>query len=134
MQRRHLHTYPQIPAPSTRPKHPPQTPTSRPQVYELSQQFLPKDWIMEKWEEGFYITAMAGGWHSDMDLGGTQISTLHVAVAGTCACQATYTRLGVLKCVDCMLLGGPVAAMHMSQGHVPCRNCVPFSSPFLLSY
>ncbi|GAB4816588.1 hypothetical protein N2152v2_003634 [Parachlorella kessleri] len=30
------------------------------QVYELSQQFLPKDWIMEKWEEGFYITAMAG--------------------------------------------------------------------------
>lgn len=30
------------------------------QVYELSTQFLPKDWIMEKWEEGFYITAMAG--------------------------------------------------------------------------
>ena len=23
-------------------------------------QFLPKDWIMEKWEEGYYITAMAG--------------------------------------------------------------------------
>lgn len=30
------------------------------QVYELSGQFLPKDWIMDKWEEGFYITAMAG--------------------------------------------------------------------------
>jgi hypothetical protein len=30
------------------------------QVYELSNQFLPKEWIMEKWEEGFYITAMAG--------------------------------------------------------------------------
>lgn len=30
------------------------------QVYTLSPQFLPKDWIMEKWEEGFYITAMAG--------------------------------------------------------------------------
>ena len=30
------------------------------QVYELSHQFLPKEWIMEKWEEGFYITAMAG--------------------------------------------------------------------------
>ena len=30
------------------------------QVYELSSQFLPKEWIMEKWEEGFYITAMAG--------------------------------------------------------------------------
>lgn len=30
------------------------------QVYELSMQFLPKEWIMEKWEEGYYITAMAG--------------------------------------------------------------------------
>ncbi len=30
-------------------------------MYELStQHFLPKDWIMERWEEGFYITAMAG--------------------------------------------------------------------------
>eukprot|EP00877_Chromochloris_zofingiensis_P013793 jgi/Chrzof1/8668/Cz03g19130.t1 len=30
------------------------------QVYSLSNQFLPKEWIMEKWEEGYYITAMAG--------------------------------------------------------------------------
>lgn len=30
------------------------------QVYNLSQQFLPKDWIMERWEEGYYITSMAG--------------------------------------------------------------------------
>lgn len=30
------------------------------QVYELSQSFLPKEWIMEKWEEGYYITSMAG--------------------------------------------------------------------------
>ncbi|KAI3428793.1 hypothetical protein D9Q98_007612 [Chlorella vulgaris] len=30
------------------------------QVYDLSNQFLPKDWIMEKWEDGYYITAMAG--------------------------------------------------------------------------
>ena len=30
------------------------------QVYNLSQHFLPKEWIMEKWEEGYYITAMAG--------------------------------------------------------------------------
>lgn len=30
------------------------------QVYNLTQQFLPKEWIMEKWEEGYYITAMAG--------------------------------------------------------------------------
>lgn len=31
------------------------------QVYSLAtNQFLPKEWIMEKWEEGFYITTMAG--------------------------------------------------------------------------
>eukprot|EP01026_Neomeris_dumetosa_P063757 TRINITY_DN6054_c0_g5_i3.p1 TRINITY_DN6054_c0_g5~~TRINITY_DN6054_c0_g5_i3.p1 ORF type:complete len:777 (-),score=117.85 TRINITY_DN6054_c0_g5_i3:838-2904(-) len=30
------------------------------QVYSLSNQFLPKDWIMSKWEEGYYITAAAG--------------------------------------------------------------------------
>lgn len=30
------------------------------QVYTLAVNFLPKEWIMEKWEEGFYITAMAG--------------------------------------------------------------------------
>jgi hypothetical protein len=35
------------------------------QTYNLTAQFLPKEWIMEKWEEGYYITAMAGsnsGW------------------------------------------------------------------------
>lgn len=26
----------------------------------MSSVFLPKEWIMEKWEEGYYITAMAG--------------------------------------------------------------------------
>jgi len=30
------------------------------QVYELSNAFLPKEWIMEQWEEGFYITSLAG--------------------------------------------------------------------------
>ncbi|GMH42236.1 hypothetical protein BSKO_10155 [Bryopsis sp. KO-2023] len=30
------------------------------QVYNLSQLFLPKDWIMGKWEDGYYITSMAG--------------------------------------------------------------------------
>lgn len=30
------------------------------QVYSLGNQFLPKEWIMEKWEEGYYITGMAG--------------------------------------------------------------------------
>jgi len=30
------------------------------QVYSMSNVFLPKEWIMEKWEEGYYITAMAG--------------------------------------------------------------------------
>ncbi|XP_024313087.1 casein kinase 1-like protein HD16 isoform X1 [Brachypodium distachyon] len=30
------------------------------QVYELSQIFLRKDWIMEQWKRNFYITAIAG--------------------------------------------------------------------------
>lgn len=30
------------------------------QVYELSQVFLPKEWIMEQWEKNFYISAIAG--------------------------------------------------------------------------
>eukprot|EP00775_Hariotina_reticulata_P012187 gene12187-12324_t len=34
------------------------------QTYCLSNQFLPKEWIMEKWEEGYYITAMAGSMSS----------------------------------------------------------------------
>eukprot|EP00201_Polytomella_parva_P019379 CAMPEP_0175048876 /NCGR_PEP_ID=MMETSP0052_2-20121109/6434_1 /TAXON_ID=51329 ORGANISM="Polytomella parva, Strain SAG 63-3" /NCGR_SAMPLE_ID=MMETSP0052_2 /ASSEMBLY_ACC=CAM_ASM_000194 /LENGTH=658 /DNA_ID=CAMNT_0016312991 /DNA_START=113 /DNA_END=2090 /DNA_ORIENTATION=+ len=30
------------------------------QVYQLCPQFLPKEWIMAKWEEGFYVTGVAG--------------------------------------------------------------------------
>ena len=30
------------------------------QVFTISPEFLPKDWILERWEEGFYITCMAG--------------------------------------------------------------------------
>jgi hypothetical protein len=31
------------------------------QIYKVHQNsFLPKEWIMEKWEEGFYITAVSG--------------------------------------------------------------------------
>lgn len=30
------------------------------QVFTISQEFLPKDWILERWEEGYYITCMAG--------------------------------------------------------------------------
>ncbi|XP_044390878.1 casein kinase 1-like protein HD16 [Triticum aestivum] len=30
------------------------------QVFDLSQNFLQKDWIMEQWEKNFYITAIAG--------------------------------------------------------------------------
>ena len=54
----------------------------RPQVYELSSMhFLPKDWIMERWEEGFYITAMAGS------AGG---SSLVVMSKGTPYTQQSY--------------------------------------------
>ncbi|VFQ81989.1 unnamed protein product [Cuscuta campestris] len=31
------------------------------QVYELHPFFLHKDWIMEQWEKGFYISSLAGG-------------------------------------------------------------------------
>jgi hypothetical protein len=30
------------------------------QLWKLSNSFLPKDWIMEQWEEGYYISAIAG--------------------------------------------------------------------------
>ncbi len=57
------------------------------QVYELSSMhFLPKDWIMERWEEGFYITAMAGS------AGG---SSLVVMSKGTPYTQQSY-KVGLL--------------------------------------
>ena len=52
------------------------------QVYELSSlHFLPKEWIMERWEDGFYITAMAGS------AGG---SSLVVMSKGTPYTQQSY--------------------------------------------
>lgn len=51
------------------------------QVYELSNSFLPKDWIMEKWEEGFYITGMAGSFSG---------SSLVVMSKGTSYTQQSY--------------------------------------------
>ena len=51
------------------------------QVYDLSAQFLPKEWIMEKWEEGYYITAMAGS---------TGGSSLVVMSKGTPYTQQSY--------------------------------------------
>jgi serine/threonine protein kinase len=30
------------------------------QVYQMSSTFLPKDWIMERWEKGYYITSITG--------------------------------------------------------------------------
>ena len=43
--------------------------------------FLPKEWIMERWEDGFYITAMAGS------AGG---SSLVVMSKGTPYTQQSY--------------------------------------------
>ncbi|KFM23151.1 Casein kinase I isoform delta-like protein [Auxenochlorella protothecoides] len=51
------------------------------QVYELNPVFLPKDWIMERWEEGYYITTMAGS------VGG---SSLVVMSKGTAYTQQSY--------------------------------------------
>ena len=47
----------------------------------MSDYFLPKEWIMEQWEEGFYITAMAGSNHS---------SSLVVMSKGTPYTQQSY--------------------------------------------
>ena len=34
----------------------------RVQAYKVAQrQFMPKDWITERWDQGFYITCVAGG-------------------------------------------------------------------------
>ena len=59
------------------------------QVYDLSSHFLPKDWIMEKWEEGFYITGMAGSFSG---------SSLVVMSKGTSYTQQSY------KVICCALL------------------------------
>ena len=57
------------------------------QVYDLSNQFLPKEWIMAKWEEGFYITAMAGS---------TSGSSLVVMSKGTPYTQQSYKVTAIL--------------------------------------
>jgi len=51
------------------------------QVWELSQQFLPKDWIVEQWEEGFYISCLSGS---------TTGSSLVVMSKGTPYTQQSY--------------------------------------------
>jgi hypothetical protein len=67
-----------------------------PQVYELSSMhFLPKDWIMERWEEGFYITAMAGS------AGG---SSLVVMSKGTPYTQQSY-KVRPPAPLGCVFLG-----------------------------
>ena len=35
------------------------------QMYQITSQFLSKEWIMEKWDAGFYITAVAGAFSQD---------------------------------------------------------------------
>ncbi|CAM0876792.1 unnamed protein product [Alopecurus aequalis] len=51
------------------------------QTIKLSQKFLPKNWIMEKWEKHFYITAIAGA---------TNGSSLVVMSKGTPYIQQSY--------------------------------------------
>ena len=74
------------------------------QTYNLTSQFLPKEWIMEKWEEGFYITAMAGsnsGW------------SLVAMSKGTAYTQQSY------KVGRCFLLG-----VFAYQKHIRVRAAV----------
>ena len=62
------------------------------QTYNLTGQFLPKEWIMEKWEEGFYITAMAGsnsGWSLVAMSKGTPYTQQSYKVRGSLFCCGT---------------------------------------------
>jgi len=51
------------------------------QVWELSAQFLPKDWILEQWDDGYYVTALAGS---------TTGSALVIMSKGTPFTQQSY--------------------------------------------
>ena len=51
------------------------------QVWELSTQFLPKDWILEQWDDGYYINALAGS---------TTGSALVIMSKGTSYTQQSY--------------------------------------------
>ena len=51
------------------------------QSWELSTQFLPKDWILEQWDDGYYITALAGS---------TTGSALVIMSKGTLYTQQSY--------------------------------------------
>ena len=54
------------------------------QLYRVSPNaFLPKDWIMEKWEQGYYITAVAGE-SGCMDLAAC---TVLGRAGGSCRCR-----------------------------------------------
>lgn len=74
------------------------------QVYDLSNQFLPKEWIMAKWEEGFYITAMAGS---------TSGSSLVVMSKGTPYTQQSYKVTSTLLCTSCTAEHSAVKRMCM---------------------
>mmetsp|Transcript_9700 Transcript_9700/g.11243 ORF Transcript_9700/g.11243 Transcript_9700/m.11243 type:complete len:750 (-) Transcript_9700:568-2817(-) len=51
------------------------------QTFFLSEQFLPKNWIVEQWEEGYYISALAGS---------AEGSSLVVMSKGTSYTQQSY--------------------------------------------
>ena len=53
------------------------------QAYRVAQRsFLPKDWIMEQWDKGFYITGGWGGCSSPYVVGGCVFVYLCVQVLG----------------------------------------------------
>ena len=80
------------------------------QVYELSTQFLPKEWIMEKWEDGFYITAMAGS---------TSGSSLVVMSKGTPYTQQSYKVATLMPAAQ--YAGQPVS-LGVTAKHLCCRQ------------
>ncbi len=51
------------------------------QMWNLSTQFLPKEWILEQWDDGYYITSLAGS---------TTGSALVIMSKGTPYTQQSY--------------------------------------------
>ena len=58
------------------------------QTYQITSQFLSKEWIMEKWDAGFYITAVAG------ELWGTHT---HVSIMTFCT---PFPSTDIVLCID----------------------------------
>jgi hypothetical protein len=92
------------------------------QMYQITSQFLSKEWIMEKWDAGFYITAVAGaalnttpflGERCDFDAQHTRRTVFEVS-RSVAPCKLQTLRATV--CVRCAGADGGKSLVVMSKG------------------